>query len=63
MARTEELTVPGEENGLRLDKFISVKLPNITRTAAEKLAESGQVCLRGKALPKSYKVQDRKSVV
>ena len=37
MAVTETLLVLPEEGGQRLDKFISVRLGEVTRTAAEKL--------------------------
>lgn len=57
MARTEELLVLPEEDGQRLDKFLSERLEELTRTAAEKLAISGKVCKSGVALPKSYKVR------
>ena len=56
MARTEELLVLPEEDGQRLDKFLSERLEELTRTAAEKLAISGEVCKSGVALSKSYKV-------
>ena len=57
MARTEELLVLPEEDGQRLDKFLSERLEELTRTAAEKLAISGKVCKSGVALSKSYKVR------
>lgn len=57
MARTEELLVLPEEDGQRLDKFLSERLEELTRTAAEKLAISGEVCKSGVALSKSYKVR------
>lgn len=58
MATKEELDVLSADRALRLDKFISVKLPDVTRTAAEKLVESGQVSCGGRILPKSYRVQE-----
>ena len=57
MARTEELLVLPEEDGQRLDKFLCERLEELTRTAAEKLAISGEVCKSGVALSKSYKVR------
>lgn len=57
MARTEELLVLPEEDGQRLDKFLSERLEELTRTAAEKLAIFGKVCKSGVALSKSYKVR------
>ena len=57
MVRTEELLVLPEEDGQRLDKFLSERLEELTRTAAEKLAISGEVCKSGVALSKSYKVR------
>lgn len=57
MAELEELLVLPEDSGQRLDKFISVKLEDLTRTAAEKLAAAGAVRCGEKVLAKSYKVQ------
>lgn len=57
MAVSETLFALPEDSGQRLDKFISLKLSDITRTAAEKLIAAGAVECSGKVLPKSYKVQ------
>ena len=62
MAVTETLLVLPEEGGQRLDKFISVRLGEVTRTAAEKLIAAGAVSCGGRALPKSYKVQAGDSI-
>ena len=37
------LTVPGEDGGVRLDSFLAASLPELTRSAAARLIETGQV--------------------
>lgn len=47
------LTVEEPDAGVRLDKFISLKLDELTRSAAEKLISEGGVSVNGKAQGKS----------
>ncbi|MDD2956181.1 MAG: RluA family pseudouridine synthase [Oscillospiraceae bacterium] len=46
-----------EEDGIRLDKWLCGKIPELTRSGIQKLCDDGAVCCRGKAVPKSYKVK------
>lgn len=49
------ILVEPEDAVIRLDKLISLKMPDISRSAAEKLIEEGCASLNGKILNKSYK--------
>jgi len=48
------ITIEPEDTGIRLDKMISLKTANMTRSAAEKLIAEGNATLGGKCLTKSY---------
>lgn len=48
------ITIEPEDAGIRLDKLISLKMENMTRSAAEKLIAEGNATLGGKRLTKSY---------
>lgn len=50
------LTANPEEKGRRLDQFLAEALEELTRSAAQRLAEDGQVLLNGKPLKKNYKM-------
>ena len=52
-----ELTVPPEEAGERLDKWISTQVEGVSRSAAQKFCEEGLVESAGKALSKNYKLR------
>lgn len=52
----EILHPAGEEAGLRLDVYLARALPDLTRSAAARLIETGQVLLDGKAPPKSCRL-------
>ena len=49
-----DIIVGQDSAGIRLDKFLSLKVPGITRSAAEKLISDGNVTSGGKVLNKSY---------
>ena len=49
------MTVQAPESGVRLDVFLAENLENMSRSAAQKLLESGAVTLDGKALRKQDK--------
>ena len=51
------LEVAEEEADLRLDRFLSLRQEDLTRSAAEKLIAGGSVLLNGKPASKSAKVQ------
>ena len=46
-----------EDAGMRLDKFLSVRVEELTRSAAERLAEQGRVSSGGKILDKKYRLR------
>ena len=45
-----------EDEGLRLDKFLSIRMEELTRSAAERLAEQGKDSCEGKILGKKYRL-------
>ena len=49
------LTVPEEAGGLRLDKWLTSQIEDLTRTAVQNLVESGEVLVNGKTVAKNYK--------
>lgn len=53
----ELLLVFLEDSDLRLDRFVAQRIPELTRSHAQKLAESGEILLQGTALKASYKVK------
>ena len=50
------LTATPEEKGRRLDQFLAEQLEELTRSAAQRLAEEEHVLLNGKPLKKNYKI-------
>ena len=56
------LTATPEEKGCRLDQFLSDRLEELTRSAAQRLLEDGQVLLDGKPLKKNYKLTGGETV-
>ena len=50
------LTVTSEDKGCRLDQFLADQLEELTRSAAQRLLEEGQVLLGDKPLKKNYKL-------
>ena len=52
----EMLHPASEEAGLRLDMYLTQALPALTRSAAARLIETGQVLCDGRRPPKSYRV-------
>ncbi len=55
MQKMIQIEIHPEDSGIRLDKLVSEKTENITRSAAEKLIERGNATLNGKLLTKSYR--------
>ncbi|TQI65841.1 23S rRNA pseudouridine1911/1915/1917 synthase [Clostridium sp. KNHs216] len=55
MQKMIQIEIHPEDSGIRLDKLVSEKTENITRSAAEKLIERGNATLNGKPLTKSYR--------
>ena len=60
-ARRIELRV--EENKVRLDKYLAVRVPDLTRSALQKLIGSGQVTVDGEIAKPSHKVRQGEEVV
>jgi len=50
---THVFTVPPGEAGQRLDQFVSARLEAVSRAAAQRLIETGQVLVDGRAVAKS----------
>ena len=53
---TIRLEVPAEATTLRVDRFLSEMLPELSRSAAQKLLEQGMVTLGGKPVKKNQQV-------
>ena len=51
------LPINEETAGLRVDKAISELCPEMTRSAIQKLLESGNIRCNGKEVAKNYKVR------
>lgn len=54
MTRNLKIEIEPEYDGARLDKLLSVKIPGLTRSAAEKLIGGGNASLNSKILNKSF---------
>ncbi|MBR5381905.1 MAG: RluA family pseudouridine synthase [Oscillospiraceae bacterium] len=52
-----EKTVKADIGGARLDVFLSESLPELTRSAAQKLTEAGRVTKNGAPVKKNYRVE------
>ena len=50
------LTAGSEDAGARLDSFLAAALPDVTRSAAARLIETGQATVNGRAVSKSRKL-------
>ena len=56
------LTASSEYAGVRLDSFLAAELPDVTRSAAARLIEAGQVTVNGKTVSKSCKLSGDEAV-
>ena len=56
------LTVPSEGGGVRLDSFLAASLPELTRSAAARLIETGQVTVDGRTASKSARLYGGEAV-
>ena len=56
------LTVPGEGGGVRLDSFLAASLPELTRSAAARLIETGRVTVDGGTASKSARLSGGEAV-
>ncbi|MDE7242509.1 MAG: RluA family pseudouridine synthase [Oscillospiraceae bacterium] len=50
------VVLTAESGGLRLDRFLASSLPELSRSAIQRLIETGQVSVNGKTVPKSCKL-------
>jgi 23S rRNA pseudouridine1911/1915/1917 synthase len=59
MPQTEQsFSVLPEEAGVRLDLFLTSKLPEVSRSRVQQLVEQGKVLVNGSAEKSSYKVEE-----
>ena len=59
---TKTLLTASEDAGKRLDSFLAASLPELTRSAAVRLIETGRVTVNGKNAAKSCKLTGRETV-
>lgn len=52
----ENLIVSARDEGIRIDKYISLKLDNISRANIQRIIENGDVLVNGKKVKVSYKL-------
>ena len=52
-----ELYADASDAGERLDRYLARELPELSRSAIQKLIENGDVRVRGEPLPKSYRLR------
>jgi 23S rRNA pseudouridine1911/1915/1917 synthase len=46
-----------QESGIRLDKFLAGRVPELSRSAAQRLIETGEITVNGEPVRASYKVR------
>jgi 23S rRNA pseudouridine1911/1915/1917 synthase len=56
-------TVPGEQAGARLDRFLASQLPEMSRTHIQSLMDAGRVLVDGEAMKPSHRVESGATVV
>ena len=56
MTKTISLSPASDASGTRLDSYLSTELPELTRSAAQRLIEDGGVIVNGKTAAKSYRI-------
>ena len=54
--RDIRIVVGGDEAGVRADKFLSGKIPDVSRTWLQRRLAEGQIKINGKVVPQAYKV-------
>lgn len=52
-----EFIVEQEHSGERIDRYLSVKFPDLTRSRIQIIAENGDISVNGRIVSKSYKVK------
>lgn len=58
----EALVVPAEQAGARLDKVVAELLPELSRSAVQRLIEDGNVIVNGSTVRKSGKVKENDEI-
>jgi 23S rRNA pseudouridine1911/1915/1917 synthase len=58
MSKVFEFVISDEDDGIRADKAAGINVPGLTRSAAEKLFETGLVSVNGKTVSKSSSVHE-----
>lgn len=58
----ENINVSIDEKGLRIDKYISLKLENISRVNIQKMIENGDILVNDKKVKVSYKVEENDNI-
>ncbi|MBD5162428.1 MAG: RluA family pseudouridine synthase [Oscillibacter sp.] len=56
------LTAGSEDGGVRLDSFLAARLPDLTRSAAVRLIETGQVTVNGRPASKSCRLSGGENI-
>lgn len=62
MMEPKSLPTASEDAGKRLDSFLAASLPELTRSAAVRLIETGQVTIDGRPAAKSCKLTGRETI-
>ena len=58
----EQLIVSTEDKGIRIDKYVSLKLENISRANIQRMIENGDILVNGKNVKVSYKVEENDEI-
>lgn len=62
MSKRIELSASDADCGVRIDKFISDNLEELTRSSIQSLIKTGEVLVKGTSVNKSYKLQSGDSI-
>ena len=63
MSERREIAFRAKEGGLRLDKLLAVRLPDLSRSAARRLIEQGLVTVNGEPVKASFKIRSGDQVL
>lgn len=58
MAEKKKFEITGQETGLRVDKYLSEQLPDVSRSYLQKIIKEGQVLADGKPVKANYRVSE-----
>jgi 23S rRNA pseudouridine1911/1915/1917 synthase len=62
-AERAQFTVPAEQAGARLDRFLAAQLPGMSRTRIQSLMDEGRVLVDGETMKPSHRVEPGATVV